>query len=98
VRFRAICGADRPAGTARKPTLFSTMLGSSLFPPPPPPPTSDRILKGYRWPASRLTRADMEKLCLLREQTGRPLTQLLQDAIAAYYDLLTGESSSTNPG
>jgi hypothetical protein len=66
------------------------MLGSSLFPPPPAPPAPDQVLKGYRWPASRLTRADMEKLCDLRDQTGRPLTKLLQEAVSAYYRLLAG--------
>jgi Fe-S-cluster containining protein len=39
--------------------------------PPEDPPESD--LKGYPWPASRLTVEDMEMLCQLRDQTGKPI-------------------------
>lgn len=61
---------------------------------------------GYPWPASKLTRGDMIKLCELRKQTRRPLTRLLHEAIDAYYRLLSkappsqgAESpSADNPG
>lgn len=56
--------------------------------PPTSPPDADRLLKGYRWPASRLTKTDMAKLTELREQTGEPITQLLHDAVSTYYRLL----------
>jgi len=36
----------------------------------------------------------MEMLCELREQTGEPLTQLLHEAVAAYYQLLTDEGKA----
>jgi len=70
------------------------MIGSSLFPPPAPPPDPRICVKGYPWPASRLTGGDMEMLCELREQTGEPLTQLLHEAVSAYYQLLTLEEKT----
>ena len=36
----------------------------------------------------------MEMLCELREQTGEPLTQLLHEAVSAYYQLLTLEEKT----
>ena len=66
------------------------MIGSSLDSPPPAPPDPERLLKGYRWPASRITKADMMRLTELRRQTGRPITQLLHQAVAAYYMLMQG--------
>ena len=56
-----------------------------------PPPDPDKLLKGYRWPASRITKTDMAKLTELREQTGEPITQLLHEAIATYYRILLEE-------
>lgn len=47
--------------------------------------------KGYQWPASRLTAGDMQMLDRLRTDTGRPITQLVHEAVAAYYESLTGE-------
>jgi hypothetical protein len=52
------------------------------------PATDTSDCKGYRWPASRLTSADMEKLTQLRALTGRPLTVLLHDAVSVLYDLM----------
>ena len=72
------------------------MLGSSLYPPPPPPPDPLLCVKGYPWPASRLTKADMVKLTELREQIGEPITQLLHEAVAAYYSMLMGDNSPDN--
>jgi len=55
--------------------------------------------KGYQWPASRLTVGDMQMLDRLRADTGRPITQLLHEAVSAYYASLTGEKpvDSTPP-
>lgn len=46
---------------------------------------------GYQWPASRLTAGDMQMLDRLRTDTGRPITQLLHEAVSAYYACLTGQ-------
>ena len=77
------------------------MLGIALAvtnfrppPPPPEPPDPERLLKGYPWPASRLTKADMMRLTDLREQTGEPITQLLHEAVSAYYDMLMADDSA----
>lgn len=59
--------------------------------PSPSPPDPDKLLKGYRWPASRITKTDMAKLTELREQTGEPVTQLLHEAIGTYYRILLEE-------
>ena len=44
------------------------------YTPPKPQPKSE--LKGYRWPASRLSARDMEMLAELREQTKKPIAVL----------------------
>jgi len=66
------------------------MSGSPLFPKQPPsppqePPDPALYVKGYRWPASRITKGDMAKLAELRDQTGEPIAQLLHEAVATYY-------------
>jgi hypothetical protein len=40
---------------------------------------------GYRWSASRITKADMIRLCEGR-QTGEPITQLLRERVLPYPD------------
>ena len=74
------------------------MLGSSLHSPPPPLPHPEHELKGYRWPASRITKADMMRLTELRERTGRRITMLLHEAVAAYHRLLTEARETSNDG
>lgn len=69
------------------------MSGSPLFPKQPPSPPDDPpdpplYVKGYRWPASRITKGDMAKLAELREQMVDPKTQLLDEAVATYYRVL----------
>jgi hypothetical protein len=56
-------------------------------------------LKSYRWPASRITKADMMRLTELRTLTGRRITALLHEAVAVYHRLLTetGENSNDVP-
>ena len=46
-------------------------------------------MKGYVWPSSRITRADMIRLTELRKLTRRPITKLIHEAVTAYYHLLT---------
>jgi hypothetical protein len=55
--------------------------------------------KGYQWPASRLTAGDMQMLDRLRTETGRPIAQLLHEAVSGYYASITGEKpvDSTPP-
>lgn len=38
-------------------------------------------LKGYQWPADKLTIVNMQLLCELRDQTGLPINQLIKLAI-----------------
>lgn len=56
--------------------------------PPADAPDPAMYVKGYRWPASRITKGDMAKLAELRDQTGEPITQLLHEAVATYYRVL----------
>lgn len=42
--------------------------------------------KGYRWPASRISRREMARLCVVRDLVGRPLTQLIKEACSQYAD------------
>ena len=44
---------------------------------------------GYQWPASRLTADDMHKLHLLRLQTKKPITKLIQEAVQMMYEALS---------
>jgi Zn ribbon nucleic-acid-binding protein len=55
----------------------------------PVPDEDETDLKGYRWPASRITKADMMRLTELRARTGRRITVLLHEAVVAYHRLLT---------
>jgi len=41
--------------------------------------------KGYRWPASNITIADMELLVKQRKRTGKPISYLLHDAVKKAY-------------
>lgn len=54
--------------------------------------------KGYPWPASRLTQADMQKLTEMRNKTGRPITVLLHDAVSALYELLRDTKPNIESG
>ena len=65
------------------------MIGSSLHCPPPAPPDPEHDLKGYVWPSSGLTRADMIRLTELRKLRRKPITKLIHEAVGAYYHLLT---------
>ena len=58
----------------------------------------DRECKGYRWPATRLTRGDMQKLLELRIKTGRPITVLIHVAVSALYELLRDDTPSAPAG
>ena len=56
---------------------------------PQEPPDPEQELKFYRWPASRITRADMIRLTDLRKLTKRPITRLIHEAVVAYHWLLS---------
>jgi hypothetical protein len=66
-----------------------------------PEPTPSRAiaessgLKGYRWPASHLTRADMQKLTELRTLTGRSIAVLLHDAVSTLYALVRASDAAS---
>ena len=53
----------------------------------PVPGDDDCELKGYPWPASALSRSDMEKLTQLRATTGRPITVLIHEAVSVLFEL-----------
>jgi len=63
----------------------------------PPPPASDpeHELKGYVWPSSRITRADMIRLTELRSILRKPITKLLHEAVAEYYRVLMQDKEGT---
>jgi hypothetical protein len=48
----------------------------------------DEIIQGYPWPSSKLTKADMIRLTELRERLRKPITELLHQAVGAYYNIL----------
>ena len=50
--------------------------------------------KGYQWPCSCLTAEEMAILFRLREQTGRPISRLLCDAVRML-DAQSGEKEVT---
>lgn len=52
----------------------------------------ETLLKGYQWPASRITKADMIRMTDLKERRREPITKILHDAVAAYHWLLTVRS------
>lgn len=70
---------DKPSDSAGREELAKVWL------PVPGEDETDR--KGYRWPASHLTSADMEKLTQLRERTGRPITVLIHEAVSVLFEL-----------
>ena len=74
------------------------MIGSSFYSPPPEPPGPEKELKGYPWPSSRLTRADMIRLTELRKLTRKPITKLIHEAVAAYYRLLAKATEPVTDG
>ena len=45
--------------------------------------------KGYRWPASKLTGSDMQKLCEVRAKTGKSITMLVREAVTVLHDQFT---------
>ena len=45
----------------------------------------------YAWPATRLTSDDMERLCILRAETKKPITQILHEAVELMYELFRNE-------
>jgi hypothetical protein len=44
------------------------------------------IRKGYAWPASALTTTEMVVLADVREETGKPISVLLKEAVQLAYD------------
>ena len=64
----------------------------------PEPSTPIDYPKGYRWPASRLTSAEMMKLSILRNETKQPITKLLREAVDALWEAhKNGGKDSENP-
>lgn len=59
------------------------------------PADPEQELKGYRWPASRITRADMIRLTELRTLLRKPITKLLHEAVAEYYRVLMDDREPT---
>lgn len=48
---------------------------------------------GYSWPASGLIGYDMAKLHELKARTGKPVTQLLREAVELLYDSTSADDS-----
>jgi hypothetical protein len=55
---------------------------------------TEHQLKGYPWPASALTKADMARLTQLRDLTGEPITKLVHAAIAEYHNQIMEQTLS----
>ena len=43
------------------------------------------VRKGYAWPASALTETEMAVLTDVREETGKPISMLLKEAVQLAY-------------
>ena len=50
--------------------------------------------KNYQWPANKLTATEMAILYRLREATGKPINQLLREAILKLNETSNGENSN----
>ena len=63
----------------------------------PKRPERDPIeTNGYPWPASRLNADDMHKLHLLRLQTKKPITKLIQEAVNQIFEMLVNDESESS--
>lgn len=62
--------------------------------PPVTQTNPDEIIQGYPWPSSKLTRADMIRLTELRQRLGKPITELLHDAVVAYHHVLVNDMTT----
>ncbi len=49
--------------------------------------------KNYQWPANKLTATEMAILYRLREATGKPINQLLREAILKLNEPANGETT-----
>lgn len=52
--------------------------------------------KNYQWPASKLTAVEMAILHRLRAATGKPINELLRDAILKFGELANTEMTVTS--
>ena len=61
-----------------------------------PPLTEERAaeLLGYRWPASQLSRNEMRQLKLASAEFGRPITQLIEEAVQSYTRILARQAAA----
>lgn len=64
----------------------------------PPPRKNPRKLYpereewyGYRWPATRLTDEHRRMLCIMSNETKKPMTQLLAESVELMYELFRNE-------
>lgn len=46
---------------------------------------------GYQWPASRLSRHQMEKLTIIANHLGRPVNQILKEAVDDFTDRIIAD-------
>ena len=51
-------------------------------------------LLGYRWPASQLSRNEMRQLKLASAEFGRPITQLIKEAVQSYTKVLARQAAA----
>ena len=51
-------------------------------------------LLGYRWPASQLSRNEMRQLKLASAEFGRPITQLIKEAVQSYTRILARQAAA----
>lgn len=60
------------------------------------PLTEERAaeLLGYRWPASQLSRNEMRQLKLASAEFGRPITQLIKEAVQSYTKVLARQAAA----
>ena len=52
---------------------------------------------GYRWPATRITEVQRQRLCIMSNDTKQPMTQLLSDAVDLLYETYQKKASPPTP-
>ncbi len=52
--------------------------------------------KNYQWPANKLTATEMAILYRLREATGKPINQLLREAILKFGEVANAETTGAH--
>ena len=48
----------------------------------------EQLSSGYRWPGNRLSHLDARRLTYVSNKTGRPINQIIKEAVAHYTTMM----------